>query len=111
MTTTIAKLLEIQFQGYFMCRIATDPDPTNEQRGVSGYTLSLITEAPLDQVIRRAMDKNPDNRHETASELMRDAEEAFSRKTRAAMAPPPPIEGPQDVGIRAPESSVGTRAM
>jgi hypothetical protein len=49
---TIAKLLEIQFQGYFMCRIATDPDPTNEQRGVSGYTLALVGEDPLDQVIR-----------------------------------------------------------
>ncbi|HEX2223179.1 MAG TPA: hypothetical protein VHN15_03115 [Thermoanaerobaculia bacterium] len=53
---TIAKLLEIQFQGYFMCRIATDPDPTNEQRGVSGYTLALITEDPLDQVIRTQID-------------------------------------------------------
>jgi hypothetical protein len=49
---TIAKLLEIEFQGYFLCRIATDPDPTNEQRGVSGYTIALITENPLDQVIR-----------------------------------------------------------
>lgn len=56
MTTTIAKLLEIQFQGYFMCRIATDPDPTNEQRGVSGYTLALVTEDPLDQVIRTQVD-------------------------------------------------------
>jgi hypothetical protein len=55
-TPTIAKLLEIQFQGYFMCRIATDPDPTNEQRGVSGYTLALITEDPLDQVIRTQID-------------------------------------------------------
>jgi hypothetical protein len=54
--TTIAKLLEIQFQGYFMCRIATDPDPTNEQRGVSGYTLALVGEAPLDQVIRTQID-------------------------------------------------------
>jgi hypothetical protein len=54
--TTIAKLLEIQFQGYFMCRIATDPDPTNEQRGVSGYTLALVGEDPLDQVIRTQID-------------------------------------------------------
>jgi hypothetical protein len=53
---TIAKLLEIQFQGYFMCRIATDPDPTNEQRGVSGYTLALVGEDPLDQVIRTQID-------------------------------------------------------
>jgi hypothetical protein len=53
---TIAKLLEVEFQGYFMCRIATDPDPTNEQRGVSGYTIALVTEAPLDQVIRTQID-------------------------------------------------------
>jgi hypothetical protein len=49
---TFAKLLEINFQGYFLCRIATDPDPTNEERGVSGYTMALVHEAPLDQVIR-----------------------------------------------------------
>ena len=54
--TTIAKLLEIQFQGYFMCRLATDPDPTNEQRGVSGYTMALVGEDPLDQVIRTQID-------------------------------------------------------
>jgi hypothetical protein len=55
--TTVAKLLEIQFQGYFLCRIATDPDPTNEQRGVSGYTLALVDEDPLDQVIRTQVDR------------------------------------------------------
>ena len=49
---TFAKLLEINFQGYFLCRIATDPDPTNEERGVSGYTMALVQEEPLDQVIR-----------------------------------------------------------
>ena len=49
---TFAKLLEINFQGYFLCRIATDPDPTNEERGVSGYTMALVHEDPLDQVIR-----------------------------------------------------------
>jgi hypothetical protein len=54
--TSIAKLLEIQFQGYFMCRIATDPDPTNEQMGVSGYTLALLGEDPLDQVVRTQID-------------------------------------------------------
>jgi hypothetical protein len=52
MSNAIAKLLEIQFEGFFMCRIATDPDPTNEERGVSGYTIALIHEDPLDQVIR-----------------------------------------------------------
>lgn len=51
-----AKLLEIQYQGYFFCRLATDPDPTNEQRGVSGYTMALVHEDPLDQVIRLQID-------------------------------------------------------
>lgn len=50
--TAPAKLLTAQFQGYFMCRIAVDPDPTNETRGRSGYTMALPSEAPLDQVIR-----------------------------------------------------------
>src|SRR3954447_11319695 len=63
----------------------------------------------LDDVIRRAMSKNPEERHQSASELMRDAEEAFSRKTRAAMTPPPPIEAPEEAGIRASETDVGTR--
>src|SRR4051794_7305981 len=65
--------------------------------------------AALDDVIRKAMSKNPEERHQSASELMRDAEEAFSRKTRAAMTPPPPLEAPEETGIRASETDVGTR--
>jgi hypothetical protein len=49
-------MLDINFEGYFMCRIATDPDPTNEERGMSGYTMALVNEDPLDQVIRLQMD-------------------------------------------------------
>ena len=45
-------MLDINFEGYFMCRLATDPDPTNEERGMSGYTMALANEDPLDQVIR-----------------------------------------------------------
>lgn len=48
--------LDINFEGYFMCRLATDPDPTNEERGMSGYTMALTTEDPLDQVIRLQVD-------------------------------------------------------
>ena len=48
----IAQLLELDFGGYFMARLATDPDPTNEQRGISGYTMALVSEPPLDQTIR-----------------------------------------------------------
>ncbi|MEA2441485.1 MAG: serine/threonine kinase PknH [Thermoleophilaceae bacterium] len=63
----------------------------------------------LDDVIRKAMSKNPEERHQSASELLRDAEEAFSRKTRAAMSTPPPLEAPEETGIRASETDVGTR--
>ena len=65
--------------------------------------------SPLDAVIRKAMSKTPEDRYHSATELMRAAEEAFSRKTRAAMTPPGPIEAPEEVGIRAPEVDVGTR--
>jgi hypothetical protein len=52
MSNLSARYLELGFEGYFMCRLATDPDPTNERRGMSGYTMALAQEAPLDQVIR-----------------------------------------------------------
>jgi len=52
-----ARLLQVQYEGYFMCRLATDPDPTNEQLGVSGYTMALVPEDPLDQVIRLQADE------------------------------------------------------
>src|SRR3954462_9887454 len=64
--------------------------------------------AALDDVIRKAMSKEPEDRQPTASDLLRDAEEAFSRKTRAAMQPPGPIEGPEEIGLRPPESAVST---
>lgn len=55
--TAPAKLLTAHFQGHFMCRLAVDPDPTNETRGRSGYTMALPSEAPLDQVIRLQPDE------------------------------------------------------
>lgn len=51
-----ARLLEIDFEGYFACRIATDPDPSNERRGMSGYTMALARETKLDQIIRLQVD-------------------------------------------------------
>jgi hypothetical protein len=51
-----AKYLTAHFEGHFMCRIAVDPDPTNETRGRSGYTMALPDEDPLDQVIRLQTD-------------------------------------------------------
>lgn len=44
--------LEIDFEGYFLCRLTTDPDPTDEPRGVSGYTLALAGESDLDNWIQ-----------------------------------------------------------
>ena len=68
--TAPAKLLTAQFQGYFMCRIAVDPDPSNETRGRSGYTMALPSEAPLDQVIRLQPDAYVnDNTREPAREI------------------------------------------
>lgn len=46
------KALDVKFEGYFLCRLTTDPDPTDEPRGVSGYTLALAGEANLDNWIQ-----------------------------------------------------------
>jgi hypothetical protein len=40
--------LTLEFEGYFQMRMATDPDPTDELRGVSGYTFALAGEPDLD---------------------------------------------------------------
>lgn len=53
----MSNFLYVEFQGYFACRIATDPDPTDEPRGMSGYTMALTKEDPLDQVIRLQIDR------------------------------------------------------
>lgn len=51
MSEAARRTLRIHFEGGFQCRLATDPDPTREGRGVSGYTYALAGEADLDQVI------------------------------------------------------------
>jgi hypothetical protein len=43
--------LLLEFDGYFQMRMATDPDPTDELRGVSGYTFALAGEPDLDAVV------------------------------------------------------------
>ncbi|MDX1415663.1 MAG: hypothetical protein R3293_15815 [Candidatus Promineifilaceae bacterium] len=45
-----AKLI-IQFEGWSIIRQPTDPDPTDEARGVSGYTFALAGEPDLNRVI------------------------------------------------------------
>jgi hypothetical protein len=43
--------LMIAFEGWFLCRLATDPDPSDEPRGVSGSTFALPAEPDLDRII------------------------------------------------------------
>jgi hypothetical protein len=45
-------MLTLNFEGWFQCRLATDPDPSDELRGVSGWTLAVAGEEDLDRVIR-----------------------------------------------------------
>ena len=103
----------------YECLSGVVPYPKDSEAAVLYAHMSddppLVTDArpdlpaALDDVIRKAMSKEPDERHESASALMRDAEEAFSRKTRAAMTPPGPVETPEELGVRASEVDVGTR--
>lgn len=51
MTVTTTSLL-IKFGGWFQCRLATDPDPADEPRGVDGYIHAIAGEPDLDRIIR-----------------------------------------------------------
>jgi hypothetical protein len=42
----------LKFSGWFQCRLATDPDPSDEPRGVSGYVHAVAGEPDLDRIIR-----------------------------------------------------------
>lgn len=45
-------MLELHFEGWWQCRFATDPDPVDEPRGVSGPTFAVSGEPDLDRIIR-----------------------------------------------------------
>lgn len=45
-------MLRLDFAGWFQCRLATDPDPADEPRGVSGWTFAVGDEPDLDRIIR-----------------------------------------------------------
>ena len=45
-------MMEIHFDGWWQCRFATDPDPTDDPRGVSGPTFITAGEPVFDRVIR-----------------------------------------------------------
>ena len=63
----------------------------------------------LDEVICKAMDKDPAARHATASDMIDQAEKALGKRVRAVITPPGPIEGPEEAGIREREDRVPTR--
>lgn len=44
--------LAIHFGGWIQIRLATDPDPADEPRGVSGWTFAVAGEPDLDRVVR-----------------------------------------------------------
>jgi hypothetical protein len=49
--------LYLSFEGYFQMRMATDPDPTDELRGVSGYTFALAGEPDFDNLLHLQPDE------------------------------------------------------
>lgn len=50
-------MLILDFEGWFQMRMATDPDPTDELRGVSGYTFALAGEPDFDAKIHLQPDE------------------------------------------------------
>jgi len=46
-----ANALVLGFAGYFQLRMATDPDPTDDPRGMSGYTFALPGEPDFDGIL------------------------------------------------------------
>ena len=63
----------------------------------------------LDSVFARAMAKDTRTRHNSAVELLNEVNSAFSRRIRAALSPPGPIEIPEETGIRQAEIHVPTQ--
>lgn len=44
-------MIELRFSGWFQARLATDPDPYDEPRGVSGYVHAYAGEPDLDRIL------------------------------------------------------------
>lgn len=45
-------MIKLTFGGWVECRLATDPDPSDEKWGVSGYVRSYSGEPPLDRIVQ-----------------------------------------------------------
>ena len=50
-------MLKLLFEGYFQMRMATDPDPPNDPRGLSGYTFALPGEPDFDRKLHFQADE------------------------------------------------------
>lgn len=50
-------MLKLTFAGWIECRLATDPDPSDEPWGVSGYAVAFSGEPPLDRVVQTEASK------------------------------------------------------
>jgi hypothetical protein len=103
----------------YECLTGTVPYPKPSDAAVMYAHLSepppLVTEQRpelppnLDEVICKAMDKDPKGRYASATGLIDEAERALGKRVRAVITPPGPIEGPEEAGIREKESRVPTR--
>ena len=58
-------MLTLGFAGWWQCRFATDPDPTDDPRGVSGPTFTVAGEPDFDRTIRLQKPVAPRYPHET----------------------------------------------
>ena len=43
--------LVLEFEGWCSLRLPTDPDPSDEPRGISGYTFAFAGEPDLDRIL------------------------------------------------------------
>lgn len=50
-------MITLSFEGWFQYRMATDPDPTDSRRGLSGYTFALPGEPDFDGVLHLQADE------------------------------------------------------
>lgn len=52
--SALKRKVTLEWEGWFQIRTSTDPDPTDEPYGVSGFTFALPGEPLLDRVVRFA---------------------------------------------------------
>ncbi len=64
----------------------------------------------LDEVLERAMAKDPAARYPSAVAMVDAADEALGDAARLAIRVPAPVENPEEIGIRRPERAVTTAA-